>query len=239
MCFFPSQYSVRLHHMSTPCGLSEYVTLYLHYVLKLLYAVYTLTQNSTNVLLMSLNTCHTPLPAIFRARRQVWPSAREEAHWRSTYSSFLSLHKVRLISLHHHCRGGQLTQFVQLTVTRHQAALSNSLTHQFSGNSESTSISILQITTASCYQLHAGSPPKGLCLDCLSWVSWIWFCATWYYKMGQNDHKSFSFCMNKVNGHLGLGFQGSFHFCLLNIICILLTGETFHRHINSYRDFTY
>jgi len=57
--------------------------------------------------------------------------------------------------------------------------------------------------------------------------------------MGQNDHKSFSFSINKVNGHLGLGFQCSYHICLFDIIRISLTGQTFPLHINSHRDFTY
>lgn len=91
----------------------------------------------------SLNTCHTPLPAIFRARRHspvICPR-------RGTLKEHLSLFP-------HHptppLRGGQLSQFVQLTITLHHAAPINPLTHQLSDKSFSSWFHILYYYFLSC-----------------------------------------------------------------------------------------
>lgn len=53
-----------------------------------------------------------------------------------------------------------LSQFVQFTVTLQHSTIIIPHTHQISGMSESTGISILQITTTSFYHFFVMTPPK-------------------------------------------------------------------------------
>lgn len=92
------------------------------------------------VLLMSLNTFHSPLTTVFTARRH----SPMICHRRGTpkkhlfFFSFIA-HGVRLIKPALPLRDGQWTQFAWLTVTLHQAAPTNSINHQLSDKPESAS----------------------------------------------------------------------------------------------------
>lgn len=57
-------------------------------------------------------------------------------------------------------RGEWFPQFVQFTVTLHHSTAIIPHTHQFTGMSESTNISIFEITTTSLYHLFVTTPPK-------------------------------------------------------------------------------
>lgn len=94
----------------------------------------------------------TPLPAIFRARRHSLVTCQR----RGTLEECLGL----FITQGHTPLPVWLSQLVQFTVTLHHSTLITSHTHQISGMSESTSISILQITTTSFYHLFLTTSPK-------------------------------------------------------------------------------
>lgn len=85
---------------------------------------------------MSLNTCHTPLPAIFRGRRHSPVTCQRRGMLKDHLPLFPFSAQGQTHLPEPPLRGGQLPHF---TVTLHQAAPINSFTHQFRDKSESTS----------------------------------------------------------------------------------------------------
>lgn len=120
--------------------------------------VYSDKKNLQSLINVSLSTCPTPLPAIFRARRHRLVICQRRGASEEHLCPSIAQGQTPLPAPP--SRGEGLSQFVQFIVTLHHTALIISHTHQFSDMSESKSISILQITISSFYHLCAGTPPK-------------------------------------------------------------------------------
>lgn len=138
-----------------------------------------------------------------------WWSAREHAHWVSTYPSFPSLHKIRLISLH--ClqevdsdpglfnSQSHSTMLLQLILSPISSVTNQRV--QVSPSSRKTALA----STSSMLGLHRRY--MGLCLDCLSLVSWISFVELGYIKWARMTTNHFHSALLKKTVILAWAFR--------------------------------